>query len=260
MTPLTSGLNIDTGKLNQSTVSYLKARFDKCEQKDKCVSLIMDEVHCKKSVQYVGGKVCGIKDDQVTKTLLCVMVKSVASEYRDIIAMLEVSKNGSNVLHNIWTNVIGTLTEIEFDVAAIITDGHSSNTKFFKEMIKKGDNYYCKQLQKKKNHIFLIHDTVHLFKNIHNNWLTKESFTCPTLDDDRLLHPNLAHLKELYNIELGNAQKLAYKLSHKVLHPQSIDKTNVKLSRSVFHESTVNGLNYYAANGYPYFYRTQQSS
>ena len=77
---LTSGLNIDTGKLNQSTVSYLKARFDKCEQKDKCVSLVMDEVHCKKSVQYVGGKVYGIKDDQVTKTLLCVMVKSVASK------------------------------------------------------------------------------------------------------------------------------------------------------------------------------------
>ena len=90
-----------------------------------------------KSVQYVGGKVYGIKDDQVTKTLLCVMVKSVASEYRDVIAMVEVSKIGSNVLHNIWTNVIGTLTEIGFDVAAIITDGHSSNTNFFKEMLKR---------------------------------------------------------------------------------------------------------------------------
>ena len=78
---ITSGLNIDTGKLNQSTVSYLKGSFDKCEQKDKCVSLIiMDEVLCKKSVQYVGGKVYGIKDEKVTKTLLCVRVKPVASE------------------------------------------------------------------------------------------------------------------------------------------------------------------------------------
>ena len=94
-------------------------------------------MHCKKSVQYVDGKVYGIEDDKVTKTSLCVMVKSVASKYCDVIAMVEISKIGSNVLHNIWTNVIGTLTEIGFDVAAIITDGHSSNTKFFKEMLKK---------------------------------------------------------------------------------------------------------------------------
>ena len=72
------------------------------------------------------------------------------------------------------------------------------------------------------------------------------------------MHPNFAYLKELYNIELGKAQKLTYKLSHKVLHPQSIDKTNVKLSGAVFHESTANGLDYYAANGYPHFKDTAE--
>ena len=126
-------------------------------------------------------------------------------------------------------------------------------------MLKKGDNYaIVNSCKKVKSQVFLIHDTVHLFKNIYNNWVNKESFTCPTLDDDRLLHPNFAHLKELYNIELGKAQKLAYKLSHKVLHSQSIDKTNVKLSGSVFHESTVNGLNYYASNGYPHLKDTAE--
>ena len=69
------------------------------------------------------------------------MVKSVASKYRDVIAMVEASKIGSNVLHNIWTNVIGTLTKIGFDAAAIIKEGHSSNTKFLKEMLKKEINY-----------------------------------------------------------------------------------------------------------------------
>ena len=58
--------------------------------------------------------------------------------------------------------------------------------------------------------------------------------------------------------KLAKAQKLAYKLSHKVLHPQSIDKTNVKLSGSVFHESTANGLDYYAETGYLHFKDTAE--
>ena len=41
-----------------------------------------------------------------------------------------------------------------------------------------------------------------------------------------------------------------------MLNPSSIEKTNVQLANICFHESTINGLRYYANNGYPYFQGT----
>ena len=46
---------------------------------------------------------------------------------------------------------------------------------------------------------------------------------------------------------------MTYKLTEQVLHPQAIEKTNVKLADGAFHESTLNALEYYVAHGYAYF-------
>ena len=46
---------------------------------------------------------------------------------------------------------------------------------------------------------------------------------------------------------------MAHKLNDKVLHPQSIEKTNVGLADATFHESRMHALNYYAKNGYQHF-------
>ena len=50
--------------------------------------------------------------------------------------------------------------------------------------------------------------------------------------------------------------KRAHKLTEKVLHPPSIEKTNVKLADACFHESTIDALKYYAPRGYPEFSET----
>ena len=46
---------------------------------------------------------------------------------------------------------------------------------------------------------------------------------------------------------------MAHKLTEKVLHPKMIEKSNAKLADSLFRESTMNVLMYYAGNGYPQF-------
>ena len=58
----------------------------------------------------------------------------------------------------------------------------------------------------------------------------------------------MKHIEELYNLELGKPVKYAYKLTDKVLHPMPIEKTKVALADALFHESTINALNYYAEN------------
>jgi hypothetical protein len=47
---------------------------------------------------------------------------------------------------------------------------------------------------------------------------------------------------------LGRPVKYAHKLTERVLHPKSIEKTNVDLAGRFFHESTVHALQHFAEN------------
>ena len=66
---------------------------------------------------------------------------------------------------------------------------------------------------------------MHLFKkNVYNNFLNKESFCCPTLDETGILGPNFAHIRELYHLEVGKVPKIVHKLTDAVLNPANIEK------------------------------------
>ena len=79
-----------------------------------------------------------------------------------------------------------------------------------------------------------------------------------TSDSNSSLHVNFAHIKEMYNLELGKNLKIAYKSSEKVLNPLILEKTNVMLADACFHESTINGLKHYGERGYPHFLQTSE--
>ena len=155
-------------------------------------------------------------------------------------------------LHKVWSNVTKVATEIGFDIVVTMTDGHSAKVKLFNTKLLQGLNTFTLN-QWSGNNIYLLYDTVHLFKNVYNNFLNKESFCCPTLDGTGILHPNFAHIRELYHLEVRKVPKIAHKLTDVVLNPANIEKTNVKLADACFHESTINALNYFSDNGYPHF-------
>ena len=51
---------------------------------------------------------------------------------------------------------------------------------------------------------------------------------------------------------------MAFKLTDTVLSPSSLEKINVKLADSCFHESTINALAYYSSHGYAKFKETAE--
>ena len=69
----------------------------------------MYEVYSRKMVQYTNGKFYGIENGATTKTVLCVMLKSVAGRYRDVISMSPIC----NIkLYEGWSNVTKIASEI----------------------------------------------------------------------------------------------------------------------------------------------------
>ena len=92
----------DDCKLTQPAKRYLSARFQKLKETDHEVSLIMDEVYCQNKVQYSNGMFYGMEGNEITKTLLCLMIKSICGIYIDVISMIPITNINATILYTIW--------------------------------------------------------------------------------------------------------------------------------------------------------------
>ena len=87
---LSSFLTVDLN-LSESTVAYLKLRIQKLLRKDLTMNLILDEVYSQQSMQYSSGSFYGHDGSLITKTLFCIMLKSIAGRFSDIVTMSPVA-------------------------------------------------------------------------------------------------------------------------------------------------------------------------
>ena len=74
---LTGSITVEND-LSDATIAYLKARISKLQEKDKSVNVVLDEIYVQMMVQYINGVLHGNENGEFTKTMLCIMLKSVA--------------------------------------------------------------------------------------------------------------------------------------------------------------------------------------
>ena len=94
------------GDIPETTKQYLKTRIVSLNERQKIVNLILDEVYSSRRVEYSGGKFYGYENQQVTKTLLGVMIKSVAGRFHDMVALVPISKVDADVIDRLWHKVL----------------------------------------------------------------------------------------------------------------------------------------------------------
>ena len=257
---LTSSLTVDF-ELTESTLSYLEAKILKLTEKDKIVNLILDEVYVSKQVSFQNGRFYGNENGEITKTLLCIMIQSVAGKYNDVIVLKPISNLTHKIQYEIWYKVIKKLISLGFYVNATLVDGNNVNHSFFTTSICKGKikpSIMCPGAEERLH--FLMFDNVHIFKCVYNNFLNKKLFIYPSWDNHtKFLTADFGDIQFLFHeIEKDSPIKIAHKLTHKVMQPTSIEKTNVSLADSLIHPSTINALMYYSKKGYPSFHETAQ--
>jgi hypothetical protein len=229
---------METG-LPDATFDYLRRQIQGLSQRERLVSILIDKVYAAKRIEYQNGKFYGFKNSQVTKTLLCFMVKSVAGKYKDIVAMVPLSSISSEIINKWYQRVLHAVTQNGFDTVCTVSDAHSANKKFFAKKLCSGQlmtsivNPYTDG-----SRIFLLFDSVHIFKNVYNNLLNRRKFKCPSFEG-LPISANFKHIEDLYKYKLGRGVKL---LSDKVLAPMPIERTKRLLADACFHDSTVNGL------------------
>ena len=141
------------------------------------------------------------------------MIKSAAGKYRDIIVMLPRSTLNAKKQYEMWKYLLPTLCEIGFDPVVTMTDGNHVNHKFFKDFICDGvmNMWVHNPCNQVIYQMFLLFNTVHVFKCFYTNFMKREVFICPSFADENVhLQANFSHVKQLYALELGKPIKMAY--------------------------------------------------
>ncbi len=252
LTRLSKALTTGAG-LSKSSISYLKARCEKLNEREKIVVLMLDEIYCAERAEYAGGRFFGGgNSSDMCKTVLSFMVKSIGGKYSDMVALFPIRNLDSTKISELFNAGMCSLVDIGYQVWAISVDNAAPNRKFYIELCSGNLKTSVPHPEIPDLKLFLLFDAVHNFKNIYNNFQTRKEFIYPgfhnSLEEKKA---KFNHLELMYNLELGKPVKIAYKLSDKVLHPTNIEKTNVLLADSLFHESTIAGLRFYSKEGHP---------
>ena len=250
---LSAAFNMTTG-LSDTCIKYFRNRITELCPKERTVIVLIDEVYVAQKLEFHGGKLYGYMDDKPAKTVLTFMVSSLYGKYRDVVAMYPQCSLSAKEIKEYFFRMLPMLMEIGFSVAGLGVDNYSANRTFFKTELCQGEfKTFVANPYNNNERIYLLIDAVHTMKNVYNNFLSKKMFECPPFCGQSIGKPKFEHIHKIYEMERGKPLKIAHKLSYKVLFPTAIQKTNVKLMDSFFHESTISALEYYGAHGHEEF-------
>ena len=216
---------------------YLNIRFSKLNFFDRNVFLMI-EIYLSKRVESSGGQVFSLTEScAVAATALCFMIKSLSSNYQDMVGIYPIKNFKAEAQKACFDKVMQLVHEIGFNVIEICVDNASANRKFFKGFLCNGAWKASIPNKYTDGKIFLIFDPIHIIKNIHNNLVNRRMFEMPCMTPilDSELTASFADIEKVYNLECQKPLRIAHCLTETVLKPNSIEKVNVKLALAVFH-------------------------
>ena len=96
------------------------------------------------------------------------MIQSVLSKYSEMIQLIPVSRNDTNFLIKLFTEVVSNLEDIGFEILCATSDNNSINRLMFEKLVVPGETYI---LTGNNNKIFTIFDAPHMIKSFRNNFI-----------------------------------------------------------------------------------------
>lgn len=158
--------------------------------------------------------------------------------------------------------VIKQIQSFGFTVLVVLTDGNKLNQKLFSHLTM-GEgcelNKYFPNPDRDGKLIFVKYDTVHLFKNIRNNWINQKddmkSFLYPSWENfgynnfklPKFCHASFKEIRLLYRSQSASLLKTGYRLNYQSVYVNNFNRQRVSLVDNVFHDSTIAAM---AASGY----------
>lgn len=249
------GFNLLPNKKEQN-LAYLKTLCEKLKPQERIVCLEADEVHLKKMMRLRNGRLCGFADNvpKPATTCFAMYINNIFGHFGEVADIVPVADLTSRDVEKYIDRTVRTLQEIGFTVVAISLDNNRVNQGFYN--IKKASStspyWYANSQISTDAKIFMIFDSLHVWKNLRNNWLAGEfskknkkppKLSFPDWDNYDTVHTaDFEDIRDIYKDTMQdydeNRQVLHvnFTLTAQALWPNSFDRQKEGLVRQIFNE------------------------
>lgn len=259
---------------NENT-NFLKHITKHLSGNEKIVNLQVDEIHVKQSLDYKNGHLFGVSSnntDKLANTIVAFLVSSAFGTMKEVIKLIPVKQLKGSELAVMTKNVLKEMHMSDLKTLCILSDNNRINRVMFNILTESSDSKYYFYMESNPLKIFMQYDTVHVFKNIRNNWLNLKNqskiFNIPFWEGldkpleitdsinerhDNNIEATFSDLRTLYDKENGMLVRSAPHLKHASLYPDNFERQKVNLVVDVFNEITVAALSKSGYKGTAYF-------
>lgn len=174
------------------------------------------------------------------RRILAFMLRPLMGAPSFVCRLFPVYELTSGFLLNAIRSIIQSVHSMGGIVFALMCDNHKVNQAAYRSIAKEEEPWLG-------HHpagdfpLFLLYDTIHLFKNIRNNWITEKTRTLTITINNENLTGKWADLVSLYDAE-KNAIVRRSSLNFQAVHPSILERQKVSLVFNVFSDKTVAAL------------------
>ncbi|GFT93542.1 THAP-type domain-containing protein [Trichonephila clavipes] len=183
-----------------------------------------------------GGNILGMAyySEQAATSAYVFMFQSLLSPLK-VVHIMPVKKiNGEKLFADVKKTIV-ELDGIGFKVIGVVSDNNSINRKAMSNFsVPPKLSFVYTHPSDSSNPLFLVIDSVYLFKCIRNNWINQKNagqcFYFPDFEDHK------------FPLLEANFSKFAYGLTLKTLCATNLEKQNAKLVLKIFYNFVIQGL------------------
>lgn len=200
--------------------------FENLDPRSRACILITDEVYVQASLAYSGGVLHGLAEnhpDQAANTVLAIMIKCLFKGEKFLARIIPCHGLTAEYQHGLVKHLTESVQDCGGQVIALIVDNNRLNQAFFKLYVPLNKNFPW-IVKNNEEPLFLLYDTVHLLKNLRNNWHTEKTQTLKFFSPADTTIETTAHwsdLKDLYSKETNTLTRLS-KLTKNAVFPSNI--------------------------------------
>nr|XP_047143770.1 uncharacterized protein LOC124817566 [Hydra vulgaris] len=168
------------------------------------------------------------------------MIKPMFGKSSFVCRIVPIFKLSVHFLHDLIININKQIIDAGGELLCLLSDNHPTNRSVYQNFVVNKSFPWQGVIEKEKS-VIMLHDPVHLFKSIRNNWFTEKTQTISLKINYQPLSGDWSHIVQLYNRQKTCVAKTT-KLSRKSVYPSLIDRQNVSNMVAVFNEKTVAAL------------------
>ena len=229
-------------------IQVVRDVFSSLEESHKFIFISADEIYVKPAIRYRVSHVIGYAQNRETptpaKTVLALMINFLRGKPAFVARLSPLRDLEHQYLFDTLLHLVDVIHKAGGYVFSVVTDNLSVNQKTFKLL---HETYYSHSICSIKHPInthfssfYTLYDTIHLLKNIRNNWITEKTKTSEFLHPyiDKKITAKWSDIVKIYEIEEKNIVQM-HTLDYSTLYPNNFEKQKVQLVANVDNEKVV---------------------